>query len=146
MLCALTCGFCVSLSSFYLSALAPSLVLLINEVTSRKQMEVQWNHNLPLMIVLLVGRLFFSSTSSTARACTLYIYSFESSEFLYTPPAASESTDSVTCSINFSVTSARKNTNSMQKQWNSTAIKHMREQLKPSRTLSSCFISLHKGD
>ena len=48
-----------------------------------------------------------------------------------------KSTDSVTFSIDSSVTSVRKYINSMRKRWNSTAIKRMRERLKPGPFFSS---------
>ena len=46
-----------------------------------------------------------------------------------------KSPDSVTFSINIGVMSVRKYISSMRKQWNSTAIKHMHEQLKSGRFL-----------
>ena len=48
-----------------------------------------------------------------------------------------KSTNSVTLSINIGVTSVRKYINSMRKRWNSTAIKRMRERLKPGPFSSS---------
>ena len=55
-----------TLSNFYLSGFANSLVLLINEDLQQKElMEMQWNPKLPLATVFLVGSIFFSSTDST---------------------------------------------------------------------------------
>ena len=51
--------------------------------------------------------------------------------FLHAILGYHKSTDSVTFSIDSGVTSVRKYINSMWRRWNSTAIKHMRERLKP---------------
>ena len=110
-------------------------MLLINKVSSRK------------------GCRKCSGTPSrqlTTHELALSVYSFESTawwvqsrEFLCTLYAASKSTDSVTCSINFSITSVQKYVNSMRSLWNSTAIKRMRKRLKPGSF--SSFSSLGLG-
>ena len=57
--------------------------------------------------------------------------------FLHAILCCHKSTDSVKFSIDSSVTSVRKYINSMRKRWNSTAIKRMRERLKPGPFSSS---------
>ena len=66
----------------------------------------------------------------------------QSRELLYTPYAASKSTDSVTRSINFSFTSVWKSINRMQSLWNSTVITCIRKRLKPGPYFSSSFSGL----
>jgi len=63
-----------SLSSFYLSAFANSLALLINEVYQQKeQTEVQWNPKLPALfpLVLSIGNLFLTDFTGAHTFCLL---------------------------------------------------------------------------
>ena len=63
-----------SLSSFYLSAFANSLALLINEVYQQKeQTEVQWNPKLPalFLLVLSIGNLFLTDFTGAHTFCLL---------------------------------------------------------------------------
>ena len=106
-------------------------------------MEAQWKPKLPLAMVLPVGSLFFSSTDSKGTRTVIVIASnrplneYNRVSFLHAIRCYHKSTDSVTLSINIGVTSVWKYINSMRRRWNSTAIKRMRERLKPGPFSSS---------